>query len=347
MNSTRQFGYDVIRAVACFFVVVVHTTMLIDVSNLYCDILKSAIMLVAITANAMFFMMSGKFNLTKKNQGNWGSFYIKRFASLIVPVAIYFFVRTLYNELPEWPGFIEFGKQFLKDIFFNYASTEYWFIYPLVGFLLAAPFLSVAFCDMTKHQAYIFVGVGVVFNGLTFLMSNIGIDLSWNYLFSGFGFVFFSGPLIETLVDSKKNLRVSQGIAFFSFVLTLILQYGLGFESGIYDISPLYFLLAVGIYVTLLDFGNKIKGSRMVSFVAKHSLGVYLTHMMVLYPLNMLLGGAEGPVSLSVFGMGVIFVFIFSLMLGVVIDEMLVKPMQKATRAFFASVFSKNETSRV
>ena len=338
MDSSRQFGYDVVRAVACFFVVVVHTTTLIDSSDPYCNVLKSAIMLIAITANAMFFMMSGKFNLTEKNQEKWGSFYIKRFSGLVVPVAIYFFIRTVYNELPEWSGFIELGKQFLEDVFFNYADTEYWFIYPLIGFLLAAPFLSGAFCRMTKRQSYVFICVGIAFNGLIFLASNLGMELSWKYLFSGFALIFFSGPLIEVVIDSKKALRVFQFVAILSFLLTLMFQYGFGFDSGIYDMSPLYFLLAIGIYATLLDFGNKVKESNLVSFIAKHSLGVYLTHMMVLYPLDLYFGGAEGFASLPVFAIGAVFVFACSIALSVLVDNMLVKPAQKVTRRFFTSI---------
>lgn len=286
MAQARIFGYDLVRAVAIFFVVAVHCRVVLDTGTdigylwfLVCGTLF-------FSGNALFFMMSGKFNLrVREGDAAIKKFYRSKVRNILVPVLVYFLIRTVYDLWGDWPGLGAAASYFVRGSLSDFASIEYWFVFTLFGFLLVSPFLARAFDGMSDFEVKLFIGIGIGFNTILTVLDNASIGFSWGYLFSGFGFAFCLGVLVERFAADLKVRRALKWAGLVCFVLNVAVQYA-GFAQYAYETSPLYTVMAVGLYLALLDLGEKMPKFSFVSFVAKHSFGIYLCHMMVLLAIQ-------------------------------------------------------------
>lgn len=59
----RIAAFDVIRVISMIFVVAVHSLIALDSSNRTIAVIGLALQTIFFTANAMFFMLSGRFNM--------------------------------------------------------------------------------------------------------------------------------------------------------------------------------------------------------------------------------------------------------------------------------------------
>ena len=62
-DGNRLYSYDVVRVVAMFFVIAVHSLSVVDTSTNIGFLFFATGQALFFTANALFFMMSGKFNV--------------------------------------------------------------------------------------------------------------------------------------------------------------------------------------------------------------------------------------------------------------------------------------------
>lgn len=157
----RLYKYDFVRAVAIMFVVAVHSLYFVNSVHEQCAYPFYALQTIFFTGNVLFFLLSGKFNLReKKDDAAVKKFYYNKIRNIVVPIVIFFFIRTLYDLYPDYSlGLVV--KTFIKNFVYDYSHIEYWFMYTLVGFLLVAPFLSHAFARFSKFEKKLFVGIGL------------------------------------------------------------------------------------------------------------------------------------------------------------------------------------------
>ena len=328
-SSKRLFSYDIIRAVAMTFVVATHAIMIVDTSTPVGSIYHNAGQLFFITANALFFMLSGKFNCRERqDKESLIRFYTKRFRNFIIPVLIYFFVRTLFDMYPNYESVPPVAKAYLANLLSIYSNTEYWFVFVLFGFILCSPFLAHMATRMNETECIAFLIIGIVYNFIMVISMNTGIEFGWGFLFSGFGFTFFIGAILDKIALSDKAVRIWYFGALLSLIAGVFLRQ-IGWGAGSMDISPFYTVLAIGIYLFILRKGERTKPNKIISFLAQHSFGVYLTHMMVLWPLLGVLPVAHGAIAIPVHIGLTIAATAGALLFSVIVDTMLVKPLQK------------------
>lgn len=329
MGSSRLYAYDVVRVVAMTFVIAVHSLVIVDTSTTYGSIFFSAGQAVFFTANALFFLLSGKFNLReRKTDGELGNYYVKRARNFLLPIIILFFIRTLYELFPHYESVLHVGKEFIKNSICNFSSMEYWFVFTLFGYLLVAPFLAPAFNRLSNNAYKAFLGIGLGFHLILLVSSNLGIEFSWGYLFWGFAFVFCAGAFVERLFETKHQRTILIALAVLSAILTTAFPF-MGWWSGIHDTSPFYTILALGLFVGIAHAAQNAKPRKAISYMAKHSFSVYLVHMMILTPVAASLPAFSGIGSIAAYIGVVAVVFFLSLALAVIIDAVLVKPAQK------------------
>lgn len=340
-DSQRLFSYDLVRAVAIIFVVAVHSLTVVDDLNPLCSWYIWTCQMVFFTGNALFFLLSGKFNLReRKTDVAFSSFYVKKVQTILVPILIIFFIRTLYELFPNW-SLPEIVKAFAVNTVYGFNNMEYWFMYSLVGFLLVAPFLARAVTGLSKLQIKYFLAIGFGYNAVLFVLDNMGIPFGWSYLFSGFAFAFLLGPMIETVVDTDCKYHILLALGGASLAISVLLI-SMGYRENVYDTSPLYTVLAMAIYMFLLRLGNRIKQNKALSFIAKHSFSIYLVHMMVLHPVFQFAPMLAGPFSILVHIGFTATVFIASLALAVLIDKVLLDPAKSLFGRLFKRISTKN-----
>ena len=79
-DAGRQYAYDVVRVVAMTFVVAVHSLVVIDQSSTILFLVFAVGQAVFFTANALFFMLSGKFNMRERETPtDLARYYVRRF----------------------------------------------------------------------------------------------------------------------------------------------------------------------------------------------------------------------------------------------------------------------------
>lgn len=328
-NSSRLYAYDVVRVIAMVFVIAVHSLIIVDTSTTFGAIFFSAGQAVFFTANALFFLLSGKFNLhERKTDSELGGYYVRRARNFLLPIVILFFIRTLYELYPHYESTLHIGKEFVKNSICNFNSMEYWFVFTLFGYLLVAPFLAPAFNRLSNNACKAFLGIGLGYHLILLVSSNLGIEFSWSYLFWGFAFVFCAGAFVERLFETKRQRTALIAFAVISAILTTVFPF-IGWWSGIHDTSPFYTILALGLFVGIAHAAQNAKPRKAISYMAKHSFSVYLVHMMILTPVVAILPAFSGIGSIAAY-IGVVAVtFLLSLALAIVIDAALVKPAQK------------------
>lgn len=153
-----------------------------------------------------FFMLSGKFNLReRKTSEELRNYYLKRFRGFLLPILILFFIRTMYDLFPHYESILSVGSTYSKNTLGGFDSIEYWFVFSLFGYLLAAPFVAPALSKLSDYPKKAFFFIGLFYNLLVLVAENMGLAFGWGYLFSGFAFAFCLGAFIEDIFNSKQS----------------------------------------------------------------------------------------------------------------------------------------------
>lgn len=338
----RLYKYDFVRAVAILFVVAVHSLYFVDQNNPACLWIYWTLLTLFLTGNALFFLMSGKFNLRERpNDAGVKKYYYNKIRNIMLPILIVFLIRAFYELYPSITisGYL---KYFVKNFSFGFASTEYWFVFALFGYLLVAPFLAHAFAKMTRFEQKAFLFIGLAFNLLTVIAENAGYAFKWGYLFSGFSFTFCLGQYIESYFTTrgKHLLAIAAPICLLATVLLSIA----GMTANAQDVSPLFTILSIGVYALLLHFGEKMKPCKLISFIAKHSFSIYLIHMMILMPLEHFLPAIGGIQSLLIFIAVTLFVFTTSTIAAALLDKVIIDPAKVLFDKLFKRFLPKQDT---
>lgn len=326
----RQFKYDLARSIAILFVVAVHSMFFMLPADALSDWYFIFMQIILFTGNAIFMMLSGKFNLRRlDSDSQFMRFYLRKIQTIVIPVLVVFFIRTVYDMI-SWGSNLSVRSVFVayaKNTAYNYSSTEYWFIFALIGFLLVSPFLSKAFSDLSQNQKKLFIVIGLIWNCLLTVANNLNQNFKWGYLFSGFGFAYVVGLFIEDLFQTRMTKRQLFAFGLIALILDA-LAVKAGWTYGVHDTSPLYTVFAIALYILILEAGEKLEGSKLVSMVAKHSFSIYLVHMMVLLPLHNALPRCSGLMGVAMHWGSTAIVFIASLGISIVLDAAIIRPIQ-------------------
>jgi peptidoglycan/LPS O-acetylase OafA/YrhL len=102
-----------------------------------------------------------------------------------------------------------------------------------------------------------------------------------------------------------------------------------GWTAQLYDNCPFFVVLAISLFVIVLDVAREWTPRAAVSFVAKHSFGVYLCHMLVMNSLASLMPALDGGLSIARCALLWGATFVVSLALAALVDTLVVGPLTK------------------
>lgn len=324
----RLYKYDLVRAVAIAFVVAVHCHNYIDTSIPVLALLDRAIVTLFLIGNALFFMMSGRFNIKKREgDGVVSKYYVGKIRNILLPVILFFFIRTVFNDWGNLSAPLVI-KDFIKNTTFAFYYTEYWFIFDLIGILLVAPMLSKMVLNMDRAEKTAFIAVGFGYNAIAVVVSHLGYEFPWGYLFTNFFFICTIGSFIEEYFVDKRARKILYVLAGLSFVATVYLT-GHGGNRKLWETAPTYFIMAIGLYIALLYHGEKAKPNKLVSFIAQQSFNVYLIHVMIILTLVKLVPPVAGYASVAYALVLFIVVFPLSVLAAKVSDALLISPLKR------------------
>lgn len=285
MNK-RNAEYEFIRTVAMIFVIGVHVANTMrGAEGLVRVFYGHFFPLLFSCGNGIFFMLSGKFALKVrcKTMKEYRAYYSKKLKNLILPIFVYMLLRSVYDAGGIfWTA--EFWRQFFSNIFSDYIFSEYWFLYVLVGLILAAPFLAKIVERITKEEMMLFLLLGLGYNAMVTYFPYMGLKVDWRYPFGEWMFYFFLGYCLEKIVEDRKGENITIFLGGMAFLLSIVLKYR-GIDNGIFDVAPTYTVMLVGMFFLLkriYPFFAKIKLEKLFLWSGKYSMAVYMVHMTVL-----------------------------------------------------------------
>lgn len=333
--KTRDRRYDFIRVVAMGLVILIHAMDSVQlVPSLTNQIWKEAATTLIMLCNPLFFMMSGHFNLHFKGnkKEDYGRYYWKKIISIIIPLIIYqliYYIVTvsLTSDFRTVKLFIHI---FILNILQNYVTTYFWFMYILIAFLIAAPFLSKMLDQLssTEQKIFMYALIGIQVAGWLFKIVGINWGLN-SYPFSGWLIYFLLGRLLESNRKSLtqfERLLVIILIVVINTLLVIIFPQSKGW--GLFDLSPLYILLSVMMYKGLLNstMCQNLAETKVITVLARYSFSIYLIHGAILLLIVPYLQKNH-----SIMGILLIFAstYVISLIVAISMDNLVINPIQK------------------
>lgn len=356
-KAVRQHNWDLLRSLAMFLVVVVHSSAYLPVVSSNFD-LQFALSQAAIICDPIFFMLSGYFAL-RPLKCSLKEFYLKKVSSILFPIFLYSIILYVYNA---W-GSLGIGGyvSFAADLFYG----GWWFIPALVPFLILSPFIYKALegiddrwiIRLTQLLAVIYIW-GVLYHlagytatlierpGLNNLLRMVTAGFPVT-LISGYFAVFCYGYLYRRLsgIVSEKVKRVFRFMVLPSIILSFVFA-GIGVSQS--DPNQIWVIGAFSMFF-LFEKVRIPEGipSRLVEWVAKRSYSVYLfqyTTIAIMADLvytHFLFGNAFSTSIFYAIPTWILFVvaaYLFALAIASVLDPLILEPIQRKFKIFIKKV---------
>jgi len=241
--------------------------------------------------NGLFFMISGKFALGTccKTGPDYWNYYLKRIGSIGIPVLVGMLLRSMYNVgcwVPDYFLSREFLMEYIQNVLYNFSACEYWFLYELVGFLAAAPFVGKLLQQASRTELLWLLGVGIFWNAASCYIPQMGFSFGWRFPLGEWFVLFVLGYSIERILQTKRDENLLMMLGGISFAVSIVLQES-GWGAGANGMSPTYAITTAAVFTALKRLYRPGKVADAVTiFVGTLTMPVYLLHMMVLYKIQ-------------------------------------------------------------
>ena len=337
MKKQRDVSYEVIRVLAMIMVILVHELPIYILSDSTNPTVYMAFDGFFCLCNALFFLLAGRFafKINTEDKSLYKKYYWKKVIGLIIPMFVYMAIKNwhvmAYNQHLD-VNLFSYIRHFGVSLVNGFCYMEYWFLYILIACMIVVPFAARMLQNMKDRDKKAFLIVGLIMTTLTTYIPLLKVDFAVEYYFVGHVLSFFLGFLIEDIFKEKKakKLLFILGPIFFAINTAINVS---GFHNGYKSTSPFYILTAISIFLFIKNYVKVPKKlEKPILFLGKHSLGVYMTHFMVLYTINDLIKLPSGIIGFLVASL---LVLIFSELISFVLDSTIIKWLQKLTIKLF------------
>lgn len=333
----RLVQYDLVRALAMTFVIIDHSLTIVDYGHrgdMYFSLCRS----LFLNCNALFFMLSGKFNLGASSTVDLPLFHAKKFATILIPTVLFFVFHTFYDLYPTYGSAAEPSHVLLVNMLGGLSDSGYWFLFRLIGYLVAASFLAYVAIGLSRGGKRLLLVMGIVWPAITLAARTADIPFCWDFLFGGYILFFMVGPFVEELLEGWRTGVLVLVIALSCLVATALDIKGITMDFIVE--TPFYVISGIGVFVVLARLGTHMGGamSCAVGFVAAHFFTVYLVHIMVLVQISDRLPAVAGPASIALQWVLAAMTLVVSLATAAVVDGLIMNPLSKGFMRLYAGV---------
>ena len=307
IQKTRNYGLDILRVLACYLVIQVHTgefyyigdggTVLQGNSPFWVGILNS----ICRVSVPLFVMISGYLLLPLREE--MGTFFKKRFIRVAIPFVVWCVLYAIYWALKGQTSWAQAGLNILHiPVNFGVEIGHLWYVYMLLGLYLFAPVISPWIASASRKNMEFYLAIWAITLCVPYIhlvFPQILGECYWNhtpllYYFSGFLGYLILGAYIKLYLTEKKAWYLPVGLSL------IIVGYAItagGFISLLNstDVSKLELtwgfetinvaMMSLGFFLILKNVYFSNPNSAIVSGItdiSKISYGIYLAHIMVL-----------------------------------------------------------------
>lgn len=282
MDTKRIIQFDVIRIIACFLIVLMHSPLPTERAN---GPFLTGLSFFTAPAIGLFFMISGTLLLPIKK--SFIPFIYNRIKKIGIPLV---FWTIIYLTLKIY--FSQSGISVLQSIisipFSAQGNGTLWFLYTILGLYFIAPILSSWLVNARKRDIEMVLLLWMISLCYPLLERFILINESPGgilYYFSGYAGYFLLGYYLNNY-NSKLILAVSLLIGTSGVFLILYMEY-----SGIdYDFYRLFWYLSIFVAAWTVVYGYLISyiskflkyNINFLTYTSKLTFGVYLIHILIM-----------------------------------------------------------------
>ncbi len=280
----RDLNYDLVRCLAIFFVIGIHSSGFVGDEHrlgfsLAGNVLYETWQTVISTAVPLFVMLSGALLLGGKITPPI-SWLKRRLHRVLVPFALWsvplFCLSTFKEHWAVEPALV--GK-FVEMSLTTGVVGVYWFVYLIVGLYLVTPIIKPYFAQASRQGMAYAAALGVGF----VVVSHLWGDVKWVKGFSSEYFVWFVYFALGYIIThALRSWRHFGSTSVCLLLLSLAAKVSLG-ACGVTDerfLPLLQFAFNLSAFCVLLlprlTDGRVMRG---VVFASKVSYGVYLSHV--------------------------------------------------------------------
>jgi surface polysaccharide O-acyltransferase-like enzyme len=321
-NNNRIVFLDYLRVIACFFVMMVHSSewfygpedgnlILSESHRLWIGIWDG----MSRISVPLFMICSAYLLLPMKENVSWTDFYKRRFLRVVPPMLVF---MVLYCIIPALTGMVpwSYSLKSLASIPLNFPMTagHLWFMYPLLGMYLLIPVLSPWLRNATAGQERFLICIWLVTTCIPYLnrwFGDVWGQCWWNrydmlYNFAGYPGYFLLAHYIREHIHWSRGKRMGIGIVctIIGAVATILSFYiqAVPAPDGMprndlltkveigwcfCTINCVVFTFGVFLLFTCIEKAGKCYP--VILDISKTSYGMYLMHVFFLYMIAPLL----------------------------------------------------------
>lgn len=315
-NSPKRLYYiDILNILSCFAVLVLHCSNgVFDYQKTRLWFIYMFLQTVAHFAVPVFIMITGANLLDYRKKYDTKTFFKKRAARTLIPFffwqLVYFIRPFVLKEATEPFGI----KKLFAAMFNNEANYIFWFFYCIFAIYMCLPLFSLA-ADKKNIKTIEYVCViGFVFLSVVPLINEFAFPVFKELtppIVKGYLIYVLMGWLIKNKDYTKKARILIYISGIFGAALMFFGTYIVSEKAGkLDDIFMDYPSIAcLPMSAAVFTAAKYIKWERLFRVIPEKfiralsslSLGIYVTHMLVLYAFDKVAVFAEHPVYCSVF----------------------------------------------
>lgn len=329
----RNVGYDVIRILSIFLVVVIHSNVAYLAANTgtpgwHFVMLATSVCLVAVP---LFFMVSGALLLDTDEVISLDKLFFGRILKQALPFIVWSAVYVLARIVM---GKISFTLSAFTALLYEPAYYQFWFMYSLLAIYLLLPVLQAVVIKLSKrHLEYVLL-VWLVFCTVFPVLERFvpGFAISGHVdliLCEGYVGYFLLGYYLKKyhseLSWKKGALLAAVGIG--ATGVLAVVEYAvtadIGFSGYFYQayLTPLVAFASTGVFILFanMTYTENEKTRSALKMLSTASIGVYYIHMLVLTALEYL--GIVGDANLLILAVKLILAYAISYVASLVISK--------------------------
>ena len=285
-KKQRNVRLDLARVLLMCFVIGIHTPMeSLDLIPTF----RSYYFVTLFVSDAGFFTLSGYFLLQKQfsTKEEYMRYYYSRFVSILLPVLLFHFVLdVLFHRFVFSIGPVAYLKSYALNLLSNDYNSYLWFLYVYIPLVIFAPFLSKLFNNLGKGELLLLVGLAIGWECIEWFCNANGIAFYFgSHLIAYWTIYFILGHYLYRFQEELNKYKfIFFGIGIIALVITVLHCTGEVVPGALIG-KPFYMIFIFGFFVFMLH-GIPIEklphSNAVLSFVAKHSFTVYLTHFEII-----------------------------------------------------------------
>lgn len=304
--SNREIWLDVLKVISSFMIILIHSSGYVYTKAFPQDasLWNKMLWVNAIPRFAVpcFLMITGVLTLGKEY--NYGRALYQKVLRILVPLLAWSAVYVMTRKL-LWHGNENLVEELLK-IPFKRQDSSLWYAYQLIWLYLGMPFWQNLYRHLSLKSKWCFVAFSLGIPGVLTMLGELSLlDVpeylpfaSTDPIICYVGVLFLGKLLYDMFCESKKILAFGKGVLLAGCGLGIMVAASIYVSHGKNEAVSTFFsevrlpviLYGSGIFLifaSMKDLFRKLPGvlMRTIYSFSKLSLGIYLSHCLVLWML--------------------------------------------------------------